>query len=196
MNSVEKPYEYMMDSLRRIINFVREVSVEWWWFEQGRIPVVSVRKLEVSNKISFEYLPKMPILEALKVIQSNFELIRKLQSKDRVDYALKTAQDLYLVLQAASYIIDAHSLAEELQTMRESIAKFKPEALEEFLDAANNVIRRLREILALNVFSWPVEREKIKGEIKKVLELAEKLPEKKEKITPVMKSAIQEERES
>ncbi|MCR8454121.1 MAG: hypothetical protein NDP13_03935 [Crenarchaeota archaeon] len=194
--SVEKSYEYMMDSLMRIISFVREVSIEWWWFEQGSIPVVNVRKLEIGDKISFDYLPKMPLLEALRVIQSNFELIRKLQSKDRIDYALKTAQDLYLVLQAVSYIIDAHNLAEELHAVRESISKSRPEALDEFIDAANNIIKRLREILALDVFSWPSEREKIKKEVKKVLELAEKLTAKRKETASVIERVVQEEEKS
>ncbi|MCR8432661.1 MAG: hypothetical protein QXH55_05955 [Candidatus Korarchaeota archaeon] len=194
--SVEKSYEYMMDSLMRIISFVREVSIEWWWFEQGSIPVVNVRKLEIGDKISFDYLPKMPLLEALRVIQSNFELIRKLQSKDRIDYALKTAQDLYLVLQAVSYIIDAHNLAEELHAVRESISKSRPEALDEFIDAANNIIKRLREILALDVFSWPSERERIKKEVKKVLELAEKLTAKRKETASVIERVVQEEEKS
>ncbi|GEM_PF-5214187 len=171
--SVEKSYEYMMDSLRRIIEFVREISVEWWWFEQGKIPIIRVRKLEVNKNISFEYLPKRPVLDALRVIYSNFEQIKKLDPKNRVDYALKTAQDLYLVLQAISYVIDAHGLAEKIHEARERIAKINPEALDEFIDLANSVIQRIRELLALNVFSWPSKRKEIEEEIKKVLKFAE-----------------------
>ena len=176
----EKSYEYMMDSLRRIIDFVKEVSVDWWWFEQGNIPVIRVRKLSINKEVSFDYLPKVPIVKALKIIYSNFELIRKLPPRNRVDYALKTAQDLYLVLQAISYIIDAHNLADKVQEAREYVARMSPEMLDKFIEVANQTIQRIREILASNVFSWPSKREEIEKEIGKVVNFARDLVSEKE----------------
>lgn len=171
-----KAYDYMMSSLRRIISFVEEVSLDWWWLEQGRIPIVSVKRLVVSgDKIEFERLPKRSVIDALRVIEKNFNLLRELPKEKRVDYAVEIAQDLYATLQAVANIVDAHELAEKLVEIRNRISSLRPEVLDDFLAKINSVISALRETLVANVFRWPAEKERIKSRIEALISEANAL---------------------
>jgi len=180
MSAQERAYSYMMDALKKIIRKVEEISVDWWWFELGKIPVIQVRRLDTGGSMSFDYTPKLPVVDALKVIQRNFELIKTLPRDKRVDYALKSAHDLYLVLLAVTYIMEAHDLAEKLNEYKEKISNIAPESVDIILDEIRSFVSELRETLARNVFSWPDVRERFEEEVNRFLERLKKISKIKE----------------
>ncbi len=173
--SREKAYSYMMDVLKKIIRKVEDVCVDWWWFELGKIPVVQVRRLDVGGSTSFEYTPKLPVVEALKVIHRNFEVIGTLPKEKRADYALKSAHDLYLVLLAVIYIMEAHDLAEKLNEFKEKISGLAPEVVDTVLGEIRRFVGELREVLARNVFSWPNVKAKFEEELNALIEKLKEL---------------------
>ena len=171
----DKSYSYMMDTLRKIIRRVEEISSDWWWFEQGNVPVVQVRRLVVERDASFDWTPKVPVIRALKIIYGNFEEMRKLSSERRVEYAIKSAQDLYSVLLAITYIMEAHDLAGKLEKLRERVSRLNPDKVDIVTEELRSFVGKLREALLSNVFQWP----KIKDQF---IDLVNKLISKMEKI--------------
>jgi len=165
----------MMDTLRKIIRRVEEISSDWWWFEQGNVPVVQVRRLVVERDASFDWTPKVPVIRALKIIYGNFEEMRKLSSERRVEYAIKSAQDLYSVLLAITYIMEAHDLAGKLEKLRERVSRLNPDKVDIVTEELRSFVGKLREALLSNVFQWP----KIKDQF---IDLVNKLISKMEKI--------------
>ena len=175
MSMADKSYSYMMDTLRKIIRRVEEISSDWWWFEQGNVPVVQVRRLVVERDASFDWTPKVPVIRALKIIYGNFEEMRKLSSERRVEYAIKSAQDLYSVLLAITYIMEAHDLAGKLEKLRERVSRLNPDKVDIVTEELRSFVGKLREALLSNVFQWP----KIKDQF---IDLVNKLISKMEKI--------------
>lgn len=160
MDGGEKAFEYMMDTLKKIILHVEETSNDWWWFELGKVPVVQVRRYYEDRK-KLEYTPKLPVVDALKVLYNNFEKMRNMSSRERVDIALKIARDLYIALLAVSYIMEAHDIAEKLHAFQKKVEREIRENLDLVLDEIKNIIKKLRETLANNIFSWPEVRRNI-----------------------------------
>ncbi len=168
MGEKEKAFEYMMDTLRKVISHVEETSNDWWWFELGKVPVIQVRKYN-EEKGKLEYTPKLPIVDALKIIYNNFDRIRNMPSRDRVDIALKTARDLYVVLQAVSYIMEAHDIAEKIHIFQKKVEREMQKNLDLVLDEIKGVVKKLREILANNVLSWPEAKKDIEYLVDRII---------------------------
>ena len=175
MSIDEKSYNYMMDTLRRIIRRVEEVSTDWWWFEQGAAPVIQVRRLVTDGEVKLDWTPKVSVIRALKIILDNFDRIVGLPQEKRLDVAIKSAQDLYAVLLAVTYIIEAHDLAEKLNSFRERISKVRPDILEEFVEEMRKFITRLKDALLRNVMSWPNIRDEFVGIVDSMIKNAEKI---------------------
>lgn len=167
MEGGEKAFEYMMDTLKKIILHVEEASNDWWWFELGKVPILQVRRYYEDRK-KLEYTPKLPVVDALKILYNNFEKMRNMSSKERVDIALKTARDLYIALLAVSYIMEAHDIAEKLHVFQKRVEKEMRENLDPVLDEIQSVVKKLREVLANNVFSWPEVRRDIEVLVDKI----------------------------
>ncbi len=162
----EKPYTYMMDTLRKIIRKVEEISTDWWWFEQGSMPVIQVRRLVTNGEIKLDWTPKVPVVHGLKIIYNNFDKIGEIPQEKRLGIAIKSAQDLYAVLLAVTYIMEAHDLAERLNKFKEKLSRMRPDAVEVFVEEMRRFISRLRETLLSNIMSWP----NVKNEFVKIVE--------------------------
>ena len=168
-----KAFSYMMDTLRRIVSRVEEISADWWWFELGKIPVVRVRRLYVEDEPRLEYMPKLPVVDALKIIYDNFERLRDLgrvSSERRVDIGLAIAHDLYRVLLAVTYIIEAHRIAEKLHELQGIVSKNQPDQADKISDLIRPIIGRLREILATNYASWPNIKKEVEENVRSLFQ--------------------------
>jgi len=186
MSVADKSYSYMMDTLRKIIRRVEEISNDWWWFEQGNVPVVQVRRLVVEGDVRFDWTPKIPVIRALKIIYGNFEEMRKLSRERRVEYAIKSAQDLYSVLLAITYIMEAHDLAGKLERLREKVSRLNPDKVDIVTEELRSFVGKLRNALLNNVFQWP----KIKDQF---VDLVNKMVSRVERIIKSEKVAIEKE---
>ena len=186
MSVADKSYSYMMDTLRKIIRRVEEISNDWWWFEQGNVPVVQVRRLVVEGDARFDWTPKIPVIRALKIIYGNFEEMRKLSRERRVEYAIKSAQDLYSVLLAITYIMEAHDLAGKLERLRERVSRLNPDKVDIVTEELRSFVGKLRNALLNNVFQWP----KIKDQF---VDLVNKMVSRVERIIKSEKVAIEKE---
>lgn len=180
MSMADKSYSYMMDTLRKIIRRVEEISSDWWWFEQGNVPVVQVRRLVVEGDARFDWTPKIPVIRALKIIYGNFEEMKKLSGERRVEYAIKSAQDLYSVLLAITYIMEAHDLAGKLERLREKVSRLNPDKVDIVTEELRSFVGKLREALLSNVFQWPKIKDQFVDLVNKLISRMEKIMKSEE----------------
>lgn len=150
---------------------------EYWWLSQGEEAIVSVRRLSKNKKLEISEMPKLTLRVALKVLIDNINVIEQLSGVEFHRALSVLEEDLSRVAEAYKTIQDAHSIVEEIESVRKLLRQKKsyPTKGQEIERELDTLIKWIRDLIVGNFYDWNSKKEKVELLLSKIKEHVQNL---------------------
>jgi len=202
MSYSESELMEISNKLDKIIDRVKERSVEWWWLDQGDAPIYAPFRVNVSGKsFSYERLPKVSLTVALRTIRDNLKNVKTLDPVSRVSVINDIAKELNNIYNIISVIFDANEVVKKIENLVNIAKKSATEEGKLVQKQLLSILNDVKDIVKTKPEEWKHRREellkqistlseKFKVEAKVVIE--EKKPEKEKAKEEVEEEELEE----